>query len=111
VLKPHRIGTHLDNGYRATVLRYDYPKQLLEFPRVDFGVPTQLFYAVSQFVLDITNLVGSTSSSSTGGIKSEKIGRDGLAYSYFQSKVSDTRASGSVASYLEPFFIKTFTLS
>jgi hypothetical protein len=97
------LGTYASSKVKAT--------QLLEFPRVDFGIPTQLFYAVSQFVLDITNLVGSTSSSSTGGIKSEKIGRDGLAYSYFQSKVSDTRAIGSVASYLEPFFIKTFTLS
>jgi len=95
------LGTYASSKVKAT--------QLLEFPRVDLGVPTQLFYAVVKYVIDISNLAGSTSTGGSGELRSEKIGE--LAFSYFQSRASDTRAIGSVASYLEPFFIKTFTLS
>lgn len=95
------LGTYASSKVKAT--------QLLEFPRVDFGVPTQLFYAVVKYVIDISNLAGSTSTGGSGELRSEKVGE--LAFSYFQAKSSDTRVIGSVASYLEPFFIKTFTLS
>lgn len=95
------IGTYASVKVKAT--------QMLEFPRVDFGIPTQLFYAVVKYVIDISNLTGSTTSGGSGELRSEKVGE--LAFSYFQSKTSDTRAIGSVVSYLEPFFIKTFTLS